>query len=306
MRTIAAKIRKNRIEWVYGYTFIAPIVIGTLLFTIYPIIYSLLMSFTDWNGLTMGKFVGLNNFRRILTSMKFHREFLNTLYFTFVSVPISVALSVVLANALNKRIRFKTTFRVLYFLPNVTMPVAVALVWKYMFNSQFGIVNILLGFFRINGPQWMGDPNWIMPAVIIISIWGSVGYNMVIVLASMQDIPVTFYEAALIDGASPSKSFFKITVPLITPTLFFVITMSVMTAMKEFDIIYMFTMTGAGAFPTGPVVDGVRTIVFGIYEQAFAQLRFGLGSTEAVILFIFIMIVTFIQFRLQKKWVFYE
>jgi multiple sugar transport system permease protein len=297
------KLSKKK-EWFWGYLFITPIVLGLLVFSILPIIFSFYMSLTKWNSLTSPVFIGLKNYMDFFSDKRSLGEFVNTLYFAFGTVPISIILSILLANALNKKMIGTSFYRVLYFLPNVTMASAIALVWKWMFNSRLGLVNKLLGFLHLPQPAWLTDTSYIMIAVIIVSIWSGIGYNMIILLAGMQNISQTLYEASDIDGASPWIKFSRITLPLVTPSIFFVLTVSLMGAFKSFDIIFVFA--GGGKELQGPISEAIRTMVVGIYQNGFIFLKMGYASTQAVVLFALIMMVTGLQFILQKKWVFYE
>ena len=296
--------RITRINWFWGYFFIAPIILGILIFSIGPVLFSFFMSMTEWNGLTSPKFIGLGNFIDIVGDTQISREFINTLIYMIGTVPIGLSIAIVIAVLLNSDIHGKSFFRVAFFLPVVTMPTAIATVWRLLFNSQYGVVNYLFRPFGLN-PQWLGDPKYIMTALIIVAVWGGIGYSAIILLAGLQNIPKTYYEAANIDGASPFNQFFRITIPLLSPTIFFLLITSMIGAFKAFDLIYLFS--GASVVASGgPTTEAVRTMVFGIYQKGFLLLRMGYAAAEAVLLFTIILIVTLIQFRLQKKFVFYD
>lgn len=294
--------QKERLEWFYGYLFTAPLMLGVTIFFLIPILFTLYMSFTNWSGLSPGAWVGLENFTTIAGDGKVGRELLNTLYFAVGTVPVGMALSVVIANMLGKNRKGSSVYTTLYFLSNVTMPAAVALVWAWMFHSKYGIINGILKAFGLSGIMWMGDPRFIMPAMIIVSIWMGLGYNIIMLLAGLKNIPVTYYEAASLDGASEWKQFIKITVPLLSPYIFFLMVMSLMGAFKAFDLVYMFSSTQ----PYGELIDASRTMVYGIYQKGFSFYQMGYASAEAVVLFVLIAIMTAVQFWAQKKWVFYE
>lgn len=222
--------------------------------------------------------------------------------YTIAYVPITMIFSVIVAVLLDKGIRGTGLFRVIYFLPNIVMPVAAAMVWRFMLNSKYGIVNIMLGWLHLPAPSWVADPKYIMSSIVIVSVWSGIGYNAVILLAGLQGISRDIYEAARIDGSNAFTTFFKITIPLVSPTLFFLLTMGVMNGMKAFDVIFMFVQNNAA----GPLQDATRTLVYGIYEKAFRYMRMGEASAEAIVLFGMIIIVTAIQFKLQNKWVNYD
>ena len=292
-----------RKEWKWAYLFIAPMVLGTLIFGIIPIFFSIGLSLANWDGLGEITFAGLNNFKKIFTDDKLQYEIRNTLVYTFTTVPITLLLSLGVSSLLNKGLKLTGMFRVIYFLPNVVMPVAVAMVWRWLLNSKVGIVNIFLKAIGLPAPNWISDPDFILPSLIMISVWSGIGYNAIILLAGLQGISPELYEAAKLDGANGRQIFWRMTVPLLTPSLFFLSTMNIMNGMRVFDIVYTFI---GKADQGGPIVDASRTLVFGIYERAFSFLNMGEASAEAVLLFVMIMIVTVIQFKFQDKWVFYE
>ncbi|MDD3277493.1 MAG: sugar ABC transporter permease [Lachnospiraceae bacterium] len=294
--------KKIKKEWLWAYLFIAPIVIGTLIFGVIPIIYSFLISLTNWNGIGDRLFVGIKNFVTLLHDEKMIHEIKNTLAYTIASVPLTLVFSVVVAVLLNQGLKATGFFRVIYFLPNIVMPVAAAMVWRFMLNSKTGIVNAFLSWLHLPTPNWISDPKFIMASIVIVSVWSGIGYNAIILLAGLQSISGEVYEAARLDGAPPFTTFCRITVPLLSPTLFFLLTMGVMNGMKAFDVIFTFTQNVDG----GPLLEASRTLVYGIYNRAFSLMGFGEASAEAVILFVMIMFVTVIQFKLQKKWVYYE
>jgi multiple sugar transport system permease protein len=296
--------RITKVNWFWGYFFISPVFIGITVFAIGPVLYSFYMSLTEWDGLRSPVFIGLRNFITIATDAQIGRELINTFKYMIGTVPIGLSIAICIAVLLNSKIRGKSFFRVAFFLPVVTMAAAVATVWRYLFNSQFGIVNYLFRPFGLN-PQWLGDPNYIMSALIVVAVWGGIGYSVIIVLAGLQHIPKTYYEAADIDGANPFHQFFRITIPLLSPTIFFLLITSMIGAFKAFDLVYLFA--GASADGSGsPTTEAIRTMVFGIYQKGFNLLRMGYAAAEAVLLFTIILIVTLIQFKLQKKFVFYD
>ena len=295
--------RKFKQEWFWAYVFIAPMVIGTLIFGIVPILYSAGLSLMKWDGLGEKTFNGLTNFVNLMKDEKFRYEIRNTLVYTIAVVPITLMLSLGVANLLNKGLQATGFFRVIYFLPNIVMPVAVAMVWRFLLNSKVGLVNVFLRVLHLPTPGWISDPKYIMASLVIISVWSGVGYNAIIMLAGLQGISPSLDESARLDGASSIRIFWKITFPLLSPTLFFLTTMSIMNSMRAFDIIYTFI---GKADQGGPIVDASRTVVFGIYDKAFKFLNMGGASAEAMILFFMIAVITVVQFKLQDKWVFYE
>lgn len=293
-------------DWVAAYLFIAPMTLGILVFVLLPILFSMFLSFTKWDGLNYAnlEWVGLENFRELITTdVKAGIEFRNTLFYTFVSVPLTIAISCIVSVALVREVRYASVFRCIYYLPNVTMPVAVALVWAWMFNSQYGLVKQLLAYGGMPMPNILGNPTSLMYMVILVSVWKGIGANMIILIAGLQGIPEEYYESAELDGADAVVRFFKITLPLITPSVFFLMVTGLMNGFKSFDLVY--TFASGGSIST-TLVDGVRTMVFGIYRSAFEDMRMGFASAKAIALFLMIMIVTLIQFGAQKRWVHYD
>lgn len=287
-------------SWIFAYLFIAPLIIGITTFTLIPIGQSFFYSLTKWDGVRAPQMIGLQNFKTLLQDAEFFMEFRNTFVFVLTSVPLSIGISLVLANLLNTKIKGRTIFRVIYFLPNVTMSTVIALIWTLMFNSQFGMVNdVVFKLFQIR-PNWLTNPKLIMIVIVVVSVWSSIGYNVVILLAGLQNVPAVYYEAAALDGAGPFQKFRNITLPLVSPTVFFLTVTSVINAFNSFDLVYMFTRNSEGA-----TRNAIRTMVYGIYETGFNFFDMGYASAKAVILFFFIMIVTFFQMAMQKKWVHY-
>ena len=191
--------KKIKKEWIWAWIFIFPTIVGAIAFGFYPLIRSVVMMLTEWDGMTRPRFTGLDNFVRLFQDPIFWFELKNTLIFAFVSVPLTMLFSVLLAAALNVRRGPVGLMRVIYYLPSVTMPVAIAAVWKWMFNSKAGIINYLLNLLGISGPNWLSDPDFIMIAVVIVSVWAGMGYNMIILLSALKNIPATYYEAAKIE-----------------------------------------------------------------------------------------------------------
>ncbi len=295
---------RKKHEYAAAYLMIAPMVLGIVIFFIIPTIWSIYLSFTEGPDYVNYSFVGLKNFWTLLSpGSDMWQELLNTFYYAFVSVALSMVVSVLLANALNQDIKCRSLFRVIYFLPSVTMAAAVGMVWRSLLNSQYGIVNQALKAVGIAGPKWLTDPRFMMLGVIIVGVWSSAGYNMIILLAGLKNIPRVYYEAAQIDGANSFRQFTNVTIPLLSPVLFFVSITSLMGGFKAFDVIY--TLAGSGA-TADKFMRYYRTMVYGIYEKGFLYHKLGIAASESVILLIIILVLTLVQFRLQNKWVHYE
>jgi multiple sugar transport system permease protein len=288
---------RERLFW--GYLMIAPTLLGLLIFYIWPVFQTLYFSFTEWGAFGTYSWTGLDNYRAMLQDSDLLHAFRNTFLFTIISVPLSIALSIIVAVLLNQDIRGKTIYRTIYFLPAVTMPAAIAMVWKWLYNGDYGLINTLLGDFGIKGPHWTADPHTALAALIIVAIWGSIGYNMVIFLAGLQSIPGVYYEAASIDGAGPLSRFFHITLPLLSPTIFFSSVISLINALQVFDLIYL--MFGLN----NPALSSVQSIVFFFYQNAFVTNNKGYAAAIAMVLFAIILALTVVQLRLQRRWVHY-
>ena len=289
-------MKKSEERW--GYFFIAPQFIGLVVFIVVPIIQSLGISFTSWNILEKPVFVGLANYKKLLADPFTWKLVGNTAYFIVGHTIVTVTLSLLVAMALSNELRGYVLFRALFFLPNVTSTVAIALVWWWVFHPQFGMVNALLAKIGIPPLGWYTTLRGAMPTLILLTLWQMTGYYMVIFLAGINGISRTYYEAALIDGANRVQTFFKITLPLLTPTLLFILTMMFIGGFQIFNEPYMLTRGGPA--------DATKTIVLEIYNTAFLYFRMGDAAVYSWILFVVIFIVTTIQFKFSNRWVTYD
>ena len=287
-------------NWAWAYMFLAPSVILICILNLWPILQTLWFSLNDIQGFQPPKWAGLGNYITVMGNEEFAGAFKNTVVYSLVTVPAGVFLSLVTAVLLNTSIRCKGFFRICYFLPVISAPAAVAMVWRWLYNSEFGIINFLLSKLGIDGLNWIGDSKTVLLSVMIVGIWAMVGYNMVILLAGLQNIPRTFYEAAEIDGASGYKKFMYITVPLVSPTLFFVILTTTISSLQVFDHIYMMVDS------TNPALKSAQSLVYLFYKYTFVQYDKGIGSAFASLLLGLVLILTCIQMYAQKKWVIYQ
>ena len=278
---------------------IGPMFLGLLVFYIWPAFQTFYFSFTDWGAFGKYKWAGSTNYERLLQDADVWQALRNTFIYTALSVPASILFAILVAVLLNQKIRGVSIYRTLYFLPAITMPAAMAMVWRWLFNGDYGLINYGLAQVGISGPRWLSDPNLVLYSLIIVGIWASLGSNMVLFLSGLQGIPQTYYEAASIDGAGPVRKFFRITLPLLTPTIFFATLISLVTAFQVFDLVYL--MIG----PDSPVIKNTQTVVYLFFEHAFLTNNKGYAATITVLLFAIIMVVTAIQFRLQRRWVHY-
>ncbi len=290
--------RRQRNDTLWGLFFIAPQVLGLLAFSLIPVVYAFVLSVMEWDGLGTREFVGLDNFRDQFADPDFREALIHTVIYTAIAVPGGVTLSLLLALAVN-HVQGKAFYRTIFFLPTITSSVAVSMVWLWMLNGDFGLINVFLREqFSLDPPNWLVDTTWVIPAVALVAIWAGLGFNMVIFLAGLQGIPATYLEAAQIDGASKWRQFWNITLPLLSPTTFFVTIISIIASFQVFDMIYVMTDGGPG--------NASSTMVFHIYELAFVNFTFGLSAAAAVVLFAIIMVATLFQFWGQRRWVNYD
>ena len=296
-----ATTRTSRRRWrrhLEGWAFIGPVIFGILAFQFVPILVSIYASLTNWDGMNPPEFTGVDNYQRLVIEDGFFRETLqNTIYFTAGHIPLTIIVAMGLALLCNLNLPGISLFRTAYFIPAVSNVVAVSVVWFWIYQPQYGVVNSLLEQIGIEGPAWLSSTTWAMPAVILVSVWQGVGYPMVILLAGLQGVPHDLYEAARIDGASAWNQFWKITLPLLTPTLFFLFITQFITSFQVFGIIYVMTQGGPA--------NETSVYIYYLYQTAFAFGQMGYASAMAWILFAIIAVVTFVQWKLQKRWVFY-
>ena len=278
---------------------IMPALLGTLIFIIIPVIGSFGISLTEWNLISPPKFIGVANYTKLLSDPLFYDVLLTTCIYAIAVVIFSITLPIILAVALNEKIKGLTLFRTAYFLPVITPMIVAAIVWSWIFDPSNGILNFILNVIGIhNPPLWLFDKQWALIAIIIVSVWKNLGYNMVIFLAGLQGIPDSLYEAAEIDGAGPIKKLYHITIPMLTPTIFFVCVMSTISAFQVFDLIYL--MSGGGP------ENATMVIVYWLFKNAFEFFKIGYASSIAYVLFIIILILTLVQWKLRKRWVMFE
>ncbi|WP_201389399.1 carbohydrate ABC transporter permease [Ktedonobacter sp. SOSP1-85] len=279
------------------YLFILPWIIGFILFGGGPIIASGVISLTNWSLLSNPQWIGLQNYVQLFQDPLFYLTLRNTLYFGIGSVLLTVVVSFALALLLNQKVKGISVFRTVFYLPSVVSGIATALLWINILHPDFGMVNYLLGLFGIQGPGWLYSEDWTIPALIIMSAWGA-GNTMVIYLAGLQSIPSYMYEAASIDGAGHWSKFWNVTVPMMSPVIFFNLVTGFITSLQAFVLILVMTNGGPAN----------ASLVYGlyIYRQAFQYFNMGYASALAWILFVLIIIITFIQFALAGRWVYYE
>lgn len=289
--------KRKKIESYWAYLFIGPQMMGLVLFTIGPVLFAFWISFMNWDIGSEPRWVGFENYVRNLSDPLFWKVLSTTFLFAFMNIPITLCGALILALMLNQRVFAQTAFRTIYFMPVITSSVAVALVWNWMYNSDYGLINTLLSEIGIQGPGWLTDTRWALSSIVLMTVWQGLGYNMILFLAALQGVPSQLIEAAKIDGAGAWMRFWKVTLPMITPTLFFTLIISLIGAMQVFNEPFVMTRGGPA--------DATNVIVLQIYNTAFQFFKMGDASAMSFLLFIIILIFTVFQFRFSK-WVNYD
>jgi len=296
-------LARERLFW--GYLMSASMLIGLLVYYNVPFIQTVYFSFTQWGAFGGYTWIGLDNYRNMFNDPNVVQALRNTFIYTFVSVPCSIALAILVATLLNQDIRGKTIYRTLYFLPVVTMPAAIGMIWKWLYEGDYGLINQVLKQVGIQGPHWTTDTRTAMISLIIVGVWMSIGYNMVLFLAGLQSIPSSYYEAASIDGAGPLTKFFRITIPLLSPTIFFALVIAFINAFQVFDVIYIMFGAGSSSLSSNPAYSSIQSVVYLFYNDAFVTNDKGLAAAIAVVLLAIILLFTALQLWLQRRWVHY-
>lgn len=277
-----------------GWVFILPALVGTLIFIIIPVICSFGLSFAKWDLLNPIQFVGLTNYREIFSEALFYKILLNTIVFALATSVLGVIIPLVLACILNSKVRGSEFYKTAYFLPFITPMIVIGVVWEWIFDPNIGLLNHVLHL-HIN---WLYDTHFAMPALIIVSVWKLIGYNMVIFLSSLAGISQSMFEAAKIDGANELQTFKNVTVPLLSPTIFFVVIITAISSFQVFDLIYLMTQGGP--------LNSTNVLVYAIYQNAFEYFNVGKASAIAYVLFVIILVLTLVQWNLRKKLVYNE
>ncbi len=287
--------QKNELIW--GWIFVLPTLIGLIVLNIWPLVQTIYQSFFKTGTFGKGNiFVGIENYTKMFETSEVLQSLWNTIKYMIIEVPFSVVIALVLAVLLNRKMIGRGIYRTIFFLPMVAAPAAVAMVWRWLYNAQYGLINHIIGK-QIN---WVSDPNIAWIAMGIIGVWSIVGYNMVLFISGLQEVPGDYYEAASIDGATGIKQFFHITIPLLSPTIFFVLTTRIIGAMQVFDLIYMIMDK------TNPAIGKTQSLVFLFYQYSFTYQNKGYGSAIVVLLLVVILIFTLIKNIFEKKYVFYN
>lgn len=292
MKNFLSKVSNNKSFM--GLVFILPALVGTLIFIILPVIFSFGLSFFDWDLINKAQFVGLRNYKELFSDPLFSKILLNTFVYAISTSVFAVIIPLILACILNSKIRGADFFKTAYFLPFITPMIVIAVIWQWIFDPNIGILNHILHM-HIN---WLYDVNFAMPALIIVSVWKLIGYNMVIFLSGLSAINQSLFEASKIDGAGAFNTFIYITVPLLSPTIFFVVVITCISSFQVFDLIYMMTQGGP--------MDSTNVLVYAVYKNAFEYFKVGQASAIAYVLFAIILVLTLIQWQLRKKLVYNE
>ncbi len=285
--------------------FMLPSIVGMIVFSLLPIVISIVVSLTDWNGLdklnaqTLGeRLCGLENYGAILRSVEFWNVLGHTVYYIVLYIPLVLVMSLFIASILNRNMRGIGVFRVLYYIPVLTSWVAASLIWKWVLSPQYGVINQLLGYLGVRGPEWLTDKFWAMPAIVLASVWKDMGFYGLFLLSGLKAIDTGYYEAAQMDGAGKVRQFFSITLPLLTPSIFFCVIMALINAFQLFPQVQIMTEGG----PNG----ATQVMVERIYTYGFKYFRMGYAAAYSWLLFVIIFVLTLVQMKLQKRWVYYE
>ena len=277
-----------------GFLFILPALTGTLIFIVLPVAASFGLSFAKWDLLNPIEFVGFDNYKLIFSEPLFYKILINTIVFAVATSVFGVIIPLVLAAILNSKIKCAEFFKTAYFLPFITPMIVIGVVWEWIFDPNIGLLNKVLQM-NIN---WLYDTHWAMPALIIVTVWKLIGYNMVIFLSGFSSVPDNLFEAAKIDGANLLQTFINVTVPMLSPTIFFVIIITAISSFQVFDLIYLMTEGGP--------LDSTNVLVYSIYKNAFEYFNVGKASAIAYVLFVIILCLTLVQWNLRKKFVYNE
>lgn len=299
LRRARARLAKPAVhEAVVAYVLLVPVLVGILVFSLGATLASLGISFADWSLTGRIEWVGAANYARMLRDPLFWKALSNTTWYVLGTVAVGIPLALFTAVAMNQKIRGMGIYRTIYFLPVVSSTVAVALLWSWLYASDYGILNWLLARVGLPGVPWLASPRWALPSIMIMSIWRYLGYDATIFLAGLQSVPEELYEAAKIDGAGTTRLFRHVTLPLMSPVIFFVVVLSFINAYQVFGEAYIMTRGGP--------LNSTTTIVYYIFQWAFQRFSMGYASALGYALFVIILALTLVQFRLEGRWVHYD
>ncbi|MRX54266.1 ABC transporter permease subunit [Bacillus idriensis] len=286
---------KNFLGKYEGYLFISPWILGFLIFTAFPIGFAFYIGFTDWNSFTAPNFIGFDNYIALFHDPNFINSLKVTTVFAAFAIPLGIISSLTIAAVVNIKVKGVYLFRTALYMPAIVSGVSIALLWRWILDPEYGLINLLLSYIGISGPNWLGDPSWVLPSYIMMAIWGA-GGGMLTYLAGLQDIPASLYESADIDGANWIHKFRHITIPMLSPVIFYNLVMGIIGSFKKFNDAYI--IGGAGN-------QGQFFMVY-LYENAFSYYKMGYATAMAWVLFVIILVLTILVFRSSSVWVFYQ
>ena len=291
------RVKREIKENIEGYLFVSPALLGVIIFSLGPMVVSLILSFMRYDIINPPHFIGFSNFKDLLRDPLFSKTLFNTMYYVGGVVPLRLLVALLASMLLNQKVKGVTFFRTAYYLPSISAGVAVSIVWTYILDPQYGLINSVLEHLGISGPPWLQSPTWAMPGLILMGTW-SIGQPMVIFLAGLQGIPQHLYEAVSIDGGNWWHKFRYVTIPMLTPIIFFNMVMQIINTFQVFTSVYVMT--------NGGPMNSTMVYVFYLYQQAFQWLNMGYGSALAWVLFLIIFSLTLLQFKMSSLWVYHE
>ena len=299
-RGLLPEITPKHREAFVGYLFVLPTYIGFTIFILYPLLESLRISFLDFSILRDSTYVGLENYARLFADTRLRTSYINTVVFTLFAVFFNAGIGLILAVMLNRRlpVLMRNLYRSIFFFPVLIAHTYIAVIWRFLYQQDTGVINYYLGLFGVDAIPWLSNAHWAMAAIIILDVWKNTGFAMLVFLAGLQSIPHEYYEAAQLDGANERQLFFRITIPLLSPTIFFILVIFMIGALQVFDTIIVLTAGGPG--------DATRSVVLYIYEIAFRTFNMGYAAAVSMTLFLIILILTALQFWISRRWVHYE
>ncbi len=299
-RGVLPAITPKHHEAIVGYLFILPTYIGFVIFILYPLIESMRISFLDFSILRESEYIGLDNYAAMLSDTRLRIAYINTVVFTLAAVFFNAGIGLILAVLLNRRLPtlIRNLYRSVFFFPVLVAHTYIAVIWRFLYQQDTGVINYYLSFLGIEAIPWLSHAHWAMAAIIIMDVWKNTGFAMLVFLAGLQSIPHTYYEAAQLDGANERQLFFRITIPLLSPTIFFILVIFMIGALQVFDTIIVLTAGGPG--------DATRSVVLYIYEIAFRSFDMGYAAAVSMTLFAIILVLTMLQFAISRRWVHYE
>ena len=299
-KRLLPELTPKQSEAFVSYLFILPTFIGFTLFILWPIIETTRISFMEFSILGDSEYIGLENYQNILTDMRLRTSYVNTIIFTIFAVFFNAGVGLILAVMLNRRLPtlIRNLYRSIFFFPVLIAHTYIAVIWRFLYQTDTGVINYYLSFLGVDPIPWLSSAQWSLPAIIILDVWKNTGFAMLVFLAGLQGISSEYYEAAQLDGANERQMFFRITIPLLSPTIFFILVIFMIGALQVFDTILVLTSGGPG--------DSTRSVVLYIYELAFQRFDMGYAAAVSMTLFAIILILTIVQFTLGRRWVHYE